>query len=61
MLEVLRETARGLGQTVVVVTHDRRVAAAAERVLVLADGRLVDELDAPTAEQVTARMVALGR
>jgi putative ABC transport system ATP-binding protein len=61
VLEVLRATARRLGQTVVVVTHDPRVAAAADRVLFLADGRLVDHLDAPTVEQITARMVALGR
>ena len=51
VLDVLRETARRLGQTVVVVTHDPRVAAAADRVLFLADGRLVDHLDAPTAER----------
>ncbi|MFB9315813.1 ABC transporter ATP-binding protein [Nocardioides plantarum] len=61
VLELLRSTARDLGQTVVVVTHDSRVAAAAEQVLVLADGLLVDALDAPTAEQVTARVLAAGR
>jgi putative ABC transport system ATP-binding protein len=61
VLEVLRDTARRFHQTVVVVTHDPRVAAAADRVLFLADGLLVDHLDTPTAEQVTARMVALGR
>jgi putative ABC transport system ATP-binding protein len=61
VLAVLRETARRLGQTVVVVTHDPRVAAVADRVLFLADGRLVDHLDAPTADQVTARMIELGR
>jgi putative ABC transport system ATP-binding protein len=61
VLAVLRDTAGRLRQTVVVVTHDPRVAAAADRVLFLADGRLVDRLDEPTPEQVTARMVALGR
>lgn len=61
VLEVLRETARRFDQTVVVVTHDPRVAAAADRVIFLADGRLVDQLDGPTAEQITARMIALGR
>ena len=61
VLELLRSTARDLGQTVVLVTHDSRVAATAERVLVLADGLLVDALDAPTAEQVTARLLAAGR
>ncbi|HEY0950381.1 ABC transporter ATP-binding protein [Nocardioides sp.] len=61
VLDVLRETARRQGQTVVLVTHDPQVASAAERVLFLADGRLVDQLDAPTVEQITGRMVALSR
>ncbi|WP_244931016.1 ABC transporter ATP-binding protein [Nocardioides sp. W7] len=61
VLDVLRSTARALGQTVVVVTHDPQVAAAADRVLFLADGLLVDQLDQPTAEQVAARMLGLGR
>jgi putative ABC transport system ATP-binding protein len=61
VLGALRSTARALGQTVVVVTHDAQVAAAADRVLFLADGLLVDQLDEPSAEQVSARMLALGR
>ena len=61
VLDVLRQTARRQGQTVVLVTHDPQVASAAERVLFLADGRLVDQLDAPTVEQITGRMVALSR
>lgn len=61
VLAVLGETARRLQQTVVVVTHDPRVAAAADRVLFLADGRVVGHLDEPTAEQISARMGALGR
>ncbi|MBU4213274.1 MAG: ABC transporter ATP-binding protein [Actinobacteria bacterium] len=58
VLAALRETASALGQTVVIVTHDATVAAAADRVLVLADGLKVDEIDAPTPEQVTARLLA---
>lgn len=61
VLQVLGDTARELEQTVVVVTHDAGVAAAAERVVVLADGLVVDELARPTAEQVTARLLAKGR
>ena len=61
VLQVLRDTAHELGQTVVVVTHDAGVAAAAERVVVLADGLVIDELDHPTAEQVTARLLSTGR
>ena len=40
VLALLRDTARDLGQTVVVVTHDPRVAEAADRVIHLADGRV---------------------
>lgn len=61
VLALLRDTARRLRQTVVVVTHDAQVAASAERVLFLADGHLVDQLEDPTAEQVTTRMLGLGR
>jgi putative ABC transport system ATP-binding protein len=61
VLDLLRTTAQRLGQTVVLVTHDSRVAAAAERVLVLADGRVVDELTAPTAEHVNERLLAVAR
>ncbi|WP_262347411.1 ABC transporter ATP-binding protein [Nocardioides dongxiaopingii] len=61
VLTLLRDTARDLGQTLVVVTHDSRVAAVADRVLVLSDGLLVDTLDAPTADEVTARVLAVGR
>jgi len=61
VLEVLRSTAATLGQTLVLVTHDPRVAAAAHRVLFLADGVIAGHLDAPTTAQVTARMTELGR
>lgn len=61
VLGALRDTARELGQTVVVVTHDAGVAAAAQSVVVLADGLVVDRLERPTAEQVTARLLATGR
>ncbi|GIG24575.1 ABC transporter ATP-binding protein [Cellulomonas denverensis] len=61
VLAVLRDTASALGQTLVLVTHDPQVAAAADRVLFLADGRLAGHLDTPTAAQVTARMIELAR
>jgi hypothetical protein len=44
------------GQTVVMVTHDPAAAARADRVLFLADGRIVDEMAEPTAERVLDRM-----
>jgi putative ABC transport system ATP-binding protein len=61
VLEALRSTSRRLDQTVVLVTHDPRVGSAADRVLFLADGLLVDELDHPSAEQISARMLGLAR
>jgi len=61
VLSLFRETARRLGQTVVLVTHDSVVAAAAERVVFLADGVVVADVAAPTVEQVTAQMLELGR
>jgi putative ABC transport system ATP-binding protein len=61
VLALLTDTARELGQTVVLVTHDSVVAAAAERVVLLRDGVVADELVGPTAERVAERMLALGR
>jgi putative ABC transport system ATP-binding protein len=49
---------RELGQTVVMVTHDPGAASYADRVLFLADGRIVDEMQEPTADRVLERMKA---
>jgi putative ABC transport system ATP-binding protein len=59
VLGLLRELVDTLGQTVVMVTHDPMAAAYADSVLFLADGRIVDQLDRPTAEAVAERMTAL--
>ncbi|HEY6887747.1 MAG TPA: ABC transporter ATP-binding protein [Solirubrobacter sp.] len=59
VLALLRESVREGGQTVVMVTHDPVAAASAQRVLFLADGRLVDELVAPTAELVAETLTEL--
>jgi len=56
ILAFLRECVRELGQTVVMVTHDPVAASYADRVMFLADGRIVDELPAPTAATVLDRM-----
>ncbi|WP_327191488.1 ABC transporter ATP-binding protein [Streptomyces xinghaiensis] len=56
VLRFLREAVDELGQTVVMVTHDPNAAAYADRVLFLADGRIVDEMAEPTAERVLQRM-----
>jgi putative ABC transport system ATP-binding protein len=56
VLRMLRDCVDRLGQTVVVVTHDPHAASHADRVLFLADGRIVDEMRSPTAEAVLDRM-----
>lgn len=58
VLGFLRDSVRELGQTVVMVTHDPLAATYADRVVFLADGRLVDDLDGPTADAVLDRMLA---
>jgi putative ABC transport system ATP-binding protein len=60
VLALLRETVDGMGQTVVMVTHDPVAASYADTVLFLADGRIADAMDAPTSEKVAARMTRLG-
>ena len=56
VLGFLQRSAREFGQTVVMVTHDPLAAAYADRVVFLADGLLVDEMFAPTAQTVLDRM-----
>jgi putative ABC transport system ATP-binding protein len=48
------------GQSIVMVTHDPRGAAYADRVVFLADGQVVDELLNPTADSVLERVRKLG-
>jgi putative ABC transport system ATP-binding protein len=60
MLSFLRASVTDLGQSIVMVTHDPRSAAYADRVFFLADGKVVDQLDAPTADSVFERMRILG-
>jgi putative ABC transport system ATP-binding protein len=60
MLAFLRHTVSELSQSVVMVTHDARGAAYADRVVFLADGNIVDELLQPTADSVLERMKVLG-
>jgi putative ABC transport system ATP-binding protein len=60
VLTFMRTSVRDLGQTVVMVTHDPIAAGYAERIVFLADGRIVDEMSDPTAERVLDRMKGLG-
>ena len=57
---LLRSVADEAGQAVVVVTHEPMLAAAADRVLLLAAGRLVADLDSPDQTDLTRRLMALG-
>ncbi|HXP37168.1 MAG TPA: ABC transporter ATP-binding protein [Solirubrobacteraceae bacterium] len=59
ILELMRELVDGFGQTTVMVTHDPHAAAIADRVLFLADGEIVRDLDACDAHTVIATMEEL--
>jgi putative ABC transport system ATP-binding protein len=60
LLAFLRRAVDEFGQTIVMVTHDPIAASHADRVVFLADGRIVDELTSPTTEAVLDRMKRLG-
>jgi putative ABC transport system ATP-binding protein len=56
VLRLLRGSVDELGQTIVMVTHDPHAAALADRILFLADGRIVKEVHESTAAEVLAAM-----
>ena len=56
ILELVREAVDTYGQTTVMVTHDPRAAAIADRVLFLADGEIVRELAAAGQHEIIAAM-----
>jgi putative ABC transport system ATP-binding protein len=56
ILGFLRRSVDEYHQTIVMVTHDPGAAGYADRVLFLADGRIVDEMTEPTSERVLERM-----
>ena len=60
ILTFMRAAVDELGQTIVMVTHDPNAAGWADRVVFLADGRIVDEMAAPTAESVIDYMKHFG-
>jgi len=60
ILDFMRHAVDTMGQTIVMVTHDPMAAAHADRAVFLVDGRIVDELAAPTADGVLGRMRAMG-
>ena len=60
VLSFLRTSVRELGQTVVMVTHDPAAAAYADRVVLLADGRVAGELDRPDRASIADALQHLG-
>lgn len=60
LLEQMRATVDELGQTVVMVTHDARGASYADRLLFLADGRIVEELQRPSTDTILDTVRKLG-
>lgn len=59
LLSFLRAAVDDYQQTIVLVTHDANAAAFSDRVVFLSDGRVIDELMAPTAERVLDRVKSL--
>jgi putative ABC transport system ATP-binding protein len=60
ILEFMQQAVRDFGQTIVMVTHDPLAAAYADRVVFLADGRIVGDMTEPDAEKVIDEMKRLG-
>jgi putative ABC transport system ATP-binding protein len=60
VLALLRELVDGDGHTVVMVTHDPAAATYADRVILLADGRIAGILDGAGADEVAERLAHLG-
>ncbi|MFI4985069.1 MAG: ABC transporter ATP-binding protein [Solirubrobacterales bacterium] len=60
VLGLLRQAVDDFGQTVVMVTHDAHAASFADRLLVLADGRIVHDGDAVTTEETLDLMKSVG-
>jgi putative ABC transport system ATP-binding protein len=60
ILEFMRRAVREFGQTIVMVTHDPGAASYSDRVVFLADGKIVDEIVEPTTDAVLDKMRSLG-
>ncbi len=59
VLATLQAIVRRSGQTVVMVTHDPGAAAWADRVLMLRDGQIVDDLAEPTTDRIISALTTL--
>ena len=60
VLQFMRRAVDEMNQTIVMVTHDPVAASYADRIVFLADGRIVDEMHEPTPEQVLERVKRFG-
>lgn len=60
LLAYLQSCSRDRGQTIIMVTHDPKAAAYADRALVLSDGRIVDDVEHPTADLMLSSLGRLG-
>jgi putative ABC transport system ATP-binding protein len=59
VLQLLKESAARYDQTILMVTHDPRAAATADRVVFLSDGRVADEARNPDADEILERIKTL--
>ena len=59
VLSFLRRSVRELGRTIIMVTHDPAAAAYADRVVLIADGRIAGDITDPTPESALAGLDAL--
>jgi putative ABC transport system ATP-binding protein len=60
ILGFMRQAVDDLGQTIVVVTHDPNAASYSDRVVFLADGKIVGEIVGPTTDAIIDEMKTLG-
>ena len=60
ILNLMRDSVDSFGQTTVMVTHDPRAAAIADRILFLADGQIVKDTVGATQHEVVVEMESLG-
>jgi putative ABC transport system ATP-binding protein len=56
ILSFMRSAVDDAGQTIVMVTHDPHAASYSNKVLFLADGQIIDDMESPTTDRVLDRM-----